>query len=322
MLIAVVFAVAAGSSFAVGGVLQQHAAARRPPGEELSVRLLAGLLRHRAWLAGIGLAFLAYALESVALAYGPLIVVQPLIVTELLTALPLSMRWDGMRIGGREWAGAIAVTFGLAVGLVSAAPGAGTALPSLHAWIPALAGTALAATLAVLTSRRMRGPLRASLYAAAAGLVLSLQAALLKSAIALFTRGLLPALQSWQLWAMVAASLVGLLLVQTAYQAGPLALSMPVLDTVGPAVAIILGVLVFREQIRTGLWLIGIAAGLIPLFAGIALLDTSVLRRRTVQPGDVPAQAGGQEPGRHSGGRHAAGRHGSGAGRRAPSRAA
>jgi drug/metabolite transporter (DMT)-like permease len=280
MLIAVVCAIAAGACFASAGVLQQHIASASPPEDELSLRLLAGLVRQPLWLAGIGFAFLAFVLESVALAFGPLVLVQPLIVTELLAALPISMRLRGMRMGTREWLGAFAVTFGLCVGLVSAAPRAGVAGPSLDAWMLALAGVAALAGLAVLAGRRVCGPPRSSLYAAAAGVVLATQAGLLKSVIALVQRGPVPALTSWQLWAMVAASIIGLLLVQSAYQAGPLAASMPVIDAVNTAVAIILGAVLFREQIRTGLWVMGFVAGLIPLFAGIVLLDTSTQVRR------------------------------------------
>jgi drug/metabolite transporter (DMT)-like permease len=280
MLIAAICAIAAGSCFAAAGVLQQHIASSRPPEDELSLRLLAGLVRQPPWLAGIGLAVLAFVLEAIALAFGPLMLVQPLIMTELLAALPISMRWRGTRMGPREWLGAFAVTFGLCIGLVSAEPRAGIAAPSPAAWIPALAALAGLAALAVAAGRRAGGPVRSSLYAAAAGAVLAAQAALLKSVITLLRHGPLPALSSWQLPVMIAASIVGLLLVQSAYQAGPLAASMPVIDAVNTAVAIILGAILFREQIRTGLWLAGIAAGIVPLFAGIVLLDTSTRVRR------------------------------------------
>src|SRR5579875_1766346 len=223
MLIAIVCAIAAGGSFAGGGVLQQHVASTRPEDEQLSFRLLADLARQPLWLLGIGLAFLSYVLESLALAFGPLVMVQPLVVTELLFALPISVRWHGMRMGPREWAGALAVACGLGVGLASAAPRAGRPFPPILSWGLALAVVAVLATTAVAVGRRSAGPLRSSLFALAAGLVLATQAALLKATIALFRQGFVAALGSWQLWAMVLASFIGLLLVQSAYQAGPLA---------------------------------------------------------------------------------------------------
>ncbi|HVC15538.1 MAG TPA: hypothetical protein VND62_11850 [Acidimicrobiales bacterium] len=54
---------------------------------------------------------------------------------------------------------------------------------------------------------------------------------------------------------------------------------MPVVDAVDPAVAIVFGIALFQEHIRTGLWLTGIAAGIALLVRGILLLYTSPLIR-------------------------------------------
>ncbi len=70
-------------------------------------------------------------------------------------------------------------------------------------------------------------------------------------------------------------------LVQNAYQAGPLAASMPVMDAVLPMVSIGLGVGLFGEHVRTTAWgLAGAAAGIVALVVGIVLLDTSPIVRR------------------------------------------
>jgi drug/metabolite transporter (DMT)-like permease len=277
VLIAVVAAIAAGGCFAAGGVLQQHAASSRPVHESLTVRLLVNLARDRLWLLGIGCAFLSYAFESLALAYGPLVLVQPLIVTELLFALPISIRWRGMRMSGREWTGTISVSCGLTLGLLCASPGQGRPEAPLGEWGIGL-GVAVVLTLgAVVAGRRANGPLQSSLYAVGAAIAFGTQAALLKAVIAQFEHGPVTALADWQVWAMVIASLVGLLLVQSAYASGPLAASMPVVDAVGPLVATCCGIALFHEQVRTGAWLVGIGGGVLLLLVGIAVLDTSPL---------------------------------------------
>jgi hypothetical protein len=72
--------------------------------------------------------------------------------------------------------------------------------------------------------------------------------------------------------------------VQNAYQAGPLAASMPVMDAVLPTVAIALGVGLFKEPIRTSWWgLAGASTGLALLIIGIVALDTSGAVRRQHQ---------------------------------------
>lgn len=294
MVIAVVAAIAAGGSFAAAGVLQQRAASTRPEKEALSFRLIVDLARDRLWLLGIGFAFLSYVLEALALSYGPLVLVQPLIVSELLFALPISIRWRGMHMSARTWLGTLSVALGLTVGLASASPGAGRPTAPVSEWIVALVIVAALAILAVSAGRRRRGPLRSSFYALGAALVLGTQAALMKATIARFEHGLTTALEGWELWVMLGAAILGLLLVQSAYESGPLATSMPVVDAFDPSVAIVFGVALFHEHIRTGLWLTGVAAGLAMLFGGIWLLDTSPLiqclqrveRRQRAEPHD------------------------------------
>jgi drug/metabolite transporter (DMT)-like permease len=277
VLIAVLCALGAGGSFAAGGVLQQRAASARPEGESLSFRLIVDLAHDPMWLLGIGFAILSYVLEGIALSYGPLVLVQPLIVTELLFALPVSVRWRGMRMSSREWLGTLSVAGGLTLGLVCAAPAAGRPEAPIGEWIVALGVLGGTTFVAVSVGRRHKGPLRSSLYALGAALVLGAQAALFKASVARFEKGLVPALESWELWAMFAAAILGLLLVQSAYQAGPLATSMPVVDAIDPAAAIVFGIVLFHEHVRTGIWLVGVGAGIVMLLAGILLLDTSPL---------------------------------------------
>jgi len=277
VLIAIVAALAAAGSFAAGGVLQQRAASTRPEKEALSFRLVLDLLHEPMWLLGMGFAFLSYVLEGIALSFGPLVLVQPLIVTELLFALPISVRWRGMTMGWREWTGTVSVAGGLTVGLVSAAPGAGRPEAPIGEWALALAIVGAMTLLAVSGGRRYRGPGRSSLYALGAATVLGAQAALFKAAVARFQNGIAAGFGSWETWAMFTAAILGLVLVQSAYEAGPLAASMPVLDAVDPTVAVAFGIVLFHEHIRTGAWVAGVAAGIALLVAGIALLDTSPL---------------------------------------------
>jgi drug/metabolite transporter (DMT)-like permease len=281
LIIAVVAALAAGACFAVGGVLQQREASTRPPSESLSPRLLLSLARSPAWLAGIGSTAGSFVFKAVALAFGPLSVVQPLIASELIFAVPVSVRRYGLRLHLREWGGIAAVTVGLGLGIYSAAPQRGNPLPSLVRWGEVLGALAVLAGVSLVVARQLRGPVRASLYALAAVGVLAAQSALLAAMMALFRQGIVTALSSWQPYAMAVVSVVGLTLVQSAYQAGPLAASMPVMDAANPIVGIIIGIVLFHERIATAGWhLAGAAAGVALLVGGIILVDTSPLVRR------------------------------------------
>lgn len=286
MIITVLAALAAGACFAVGGLLQQREASTRPRSKSLSPGLLLDLARRPAWLAGIGSTAGSFLFKSVALAFGPLTVVQPLIASELIFAIPVSVRRHGLRLRLRGWAGVAAVTVGLALGIFSAAPQRGDPLPPLLRWVEALGGLALLAGAALLVARRLDGPARASLYALAAVAMLAAQSALLAATVTLFQRGILAALTSWQPYAMGVVSIIALTLVQSAYQAGPLAASMPVMDAANPVVGIGVGILVLGEKISTGTWnLVGACVGLVLLVAGVILVDTSpvVLRAQRVE---------------------------------------
>lgn len=282
--ITIVAAVIAGMCFALAGVLQQRVASTRPEGESLSPRLLLDLARQRLWVAGISMAMLSYVFQAIALAFGPLSVVQPLIVTELVFALPVSARLHDMRLSLRDWGGVFAVGGGLAVAIVAADPSEGQPAGSNTGWLLLLGAVVVIAGVAVLVARRLGGTPSASLYALAGATVMGSQSALLDVTIVHLRSGAGVLFTSWQTYLLVVASIVGLLLIQSAYQAGPLAASMPVIDAVEPLVAIGIGVTLFGEAIAAGLLRRGIAgAGLLLLLGGIALLDTSPVIKRIHQ---------------------------------------
>ncbi|MEW2630835.1 DMT family transporter [Streptomyces sp. NPDC048389] len=289
MLVAVLAALAAGACFAVAGVLQQRAAVRLPDHDALSFRLLRALARRRMWRAGIALAVAAYGFQALALAFGPLSLVQPLIISELLFAIPLSARLRRRALGAREWTGTLAVTAGLSTALASARPHGGDPVVPLSSWLITLAsvGALVALTLAVCT--RVTGPARASLLGLAGGLVMGAQSVLLDATVDTLAHDVLSVFSAWQTYLLVGASVAGLLLIQSAFQAGPLAASMPVIDATEPLVAVTVGVAVFGETLRTGWLPTSLSAlGVALLVCGIVLLDTSPLLKRLEFPEPAP----------------------------------
>ncbi|WP_156721401.1 DMT family transporter [Streptomyces apocyni] len=285
MLVTVLAALAAGVCFGVAGVLQQRAAVRRPDGDALSFRLVRRLAREPMWLTGIALAVVAYGFQSVALAFGPLSLVQPLIISELLFAIPLSAWLRHRSLRAREWLGTLAVTAGLATALGSARPRGGDPDVALGHWLLLLSAVGALVAVTLAGSRRASGPPRASLLGLAAGLVMGTQSVLLAATVDRMSEGAVAVLVSWQTYLLVGASIGGLVLIQSAFQAGPLAAGMPVIDATEPAVAVTVGVAVFGETIHTG-WLPTslTVGGIALLLYGILLLDTSPLLEKLEQP--------------------------------------
>ncbi|MEG3629092.1 DMT family transporter [Streptomyces poriticola] len=294
MTVAVLASLAAGVCFAVAGVLQQRAAGARPDEESLSPRLLGHLVRDRMWRCGIGLAVLAYGFQSLALAFGPLSLVQPLIVTELVFAVPLSARLYRMRLGVREWFGTLAVASGLALALASARPHGGHPTSAgWLSWVLVVGATAALVGAALAVARLLpSGPWRASAVALAAGALMGTQSVLLAVTVEHLRDGVPAALAAWQTYALVVASVGGLLLIQSAFQQGPLAASMTVIDATEPVVAVTVGVLVFGEAVHSGWPVTAVTVtGLALVAAGIASLDSSPLV--AALHGDQRARAAG-----------------------------
>jgi drug/metabolite transporter (DMT)-like permease len=282
-LIAVVAALAAGLAFAAEGLLQQGAASHGPAGES-AVAMLARLAKSKRWWAGGVAGASSYGFQALALSFGPLALVQPLVVSEVLFAVPASAKRHGVPLGLRGWLAVIAVGIGLTVGIVAAQPGEGNPLAPLSRWSWALGAVVVIATGATLLARRSSGPARASLFALAGATVLGAQSALYKTSITLLERDKIKVLTHWQAYALIFASFLGLYLVQRAYKAGPLAASMPVMDAVLPLMSIALGLGLFHETVRTTGWaLAGASVGIVLLVVGIIVLDTSGAVRRQQQ---------------------------------------
>jgi drug/metabolite transporter (DMT)-like permease len=293
--IAVLAALAAAASFGVAAALQ-HRQARLTP-RAGGVRLLARLAARPLWLAGIGLAAAAYGLQALALAFGPLALVAPIVATDLLFALPVAARWS-RPLCARDWLGCVLAAGGVAAFLAAAPPSSGRSGAPARDWLLAFAVVGLVCALALAMGRLATGPVRAAVTAAAAGAVFGLTAAVTLSLTRLLrAAGPGAVLAHWQPWALLVLGTAGLLLSASAFQAGSLAASLPVMDTVEPVSGVLLGTLLFGERLAASpagitLQLAGAAAAI----AGITLLGryagTPRLRTAAKQAGAITGPPG------------------------------
>lgn len=275
--LSVAAALAAGFTFAFGSVLQQNAARQAPQSVSLSWRLLVDLAHRRQWVLGITSDVGSFGLQALALAFGPLALVQPLlVVTGLLSAVPMAVRWRGRRLGRREWIGTIAVGAGLAAFLAAASPSEGLPEAAFDKWLLILIAAGGLMVLGIVTGRAAIGPYRASAYAVSAGAAFGVLAALTKSCTHLLSEGAGVFFTSWQPYTMAAVAVAGMIVQQSAFQAAPLPASVPVIDAVEPTVAVLIGVFAFGEQMSTSLGALTFEAlGVVLLVAGIVSLDRS-----------------------------------------------
>jgi drug/metabolite transporter (DMT)-like permease len=291
----VIVSVASALCYAAAMVLQHGRAGRTRPSDSLRPSLLAVLGRDPVWLAGVGANLAGYGLRFAALSAGSLVVVQPVLVTSLLFALPASAHWHGQRLRPAEWLGAAGIAAGLALFVVASGQPEGT-LPRggagpAGAWLWAASAVAVLAAGAVAAARPLAGARRAALLAAAGGLLLAVAAGLTRLTAARFTDsgGGAHTLLGWAPWTLVAVGLVALVVVQSAFAAGPLSASLPVLMTVELVGSVALGVAVLGEHLAGGPGAVaGQATGLALMVAGIAAGSSALARRAAAAASPTP----------------------------------
>ena len=248
MTLTVVFALAAALSNAVN-LMTQHSASAGAPKREKGWRLVGYLFRQPLWLLGWIAAVGGFAFQAVALHYGQLSVVQPILVTELVFVLVLRRVWIRQDVARAAWAAVLVVCGALAVFLAVAEPTGGHPTPETAEWLSAL--VAFGGAIALLAVLGMRGsPIRrTALFAAAAALAWALMATFLKTATeTLTTSGISGMLTRWPVYALAAAAVTGTLLEQAALHVGPLSVSQPLLVIINPLAAIILSIGLFDER--------------------------------------------------------------------------
>ena len=278
---AIVAAVLAAALFAVATALQHRSAGLVTIADRGQAAGLAGFvsrtLRHPLWIAGAAISLAGLGLHALALRDGPLTVVQPLLVTGVIFALPLRQLLEHRRPLRAELFWAVALALGLAVFLVASTPTDGPAQaadPGPAVICVAAIGLAVAGCLIV--GYRAKGTATAITLGTAAGLAFAGTAGLLKETTDVLSHGDVTLLTAWPCYALVAVGGVALLLSQLAYRAGPLRASLPAITTVNPIVSLVIGVAVFDEPFRTGPgYLLGEVLGLVLIVAAAIGLTRS-----------------------------------------------
>ena len=143
---------------------------------------------------------------------------------------------------------------------------------------------------------------QAAVLAVAAGSTFGLTAALMKGMTNTYAQGFGTLFTSWQLYGMVAAGLLGMFLVQSAMNAGRLIAAQPGLTLSDPVVSITWGVLVFRDHVRGGWFVVlAVACGLVIASAVVVLARSPLLAGSSGQREGERAGNGRRRPARGTG---------------------
>lgn len=300
-LTAAILALLASVCFALASTLWQLASLdlgdisfRRP-------RSVLGLLTSWVWLLGLAVQLLGVGLQAAALDRGPVSIIQPLLVTTIIWALPLGHYLTHQVIGRREVIGAAVIVLGL-VGYASFGdPAAGDADAPGSDWAMAIIVIAVACVALLLFANRGTLAQRAALLGAIAGMLYGLSATLMKPVTEnLHTEGLTTVLTGWQFWVFAAAGLIGFAFQQLSLATGKLVPSVATVSVVNPVVSVLLGSLVLNERLdRDPPWhaLVAVASLCVALFGAVVVSSArDKERERHVAPGAPESPAAAASP--------------------------
>ncbi len=247
-LLAIGFAFTSALLIAVGTVWRhQILRAGRKQGEVNESPLRA--LKRPAWWLSLALALAAYGFQAVALAFGSLLVVQPVLVLSLMLTLLLSARVERRRLSTATSFWSVLLTAFVGIVVVVGRPVPGDRTPPTWGWLLAV-GLGLAGLFATFAFSRSRSAAFQSLsFGILCGAIFGYLAVFSKVAVDAYVHGgVVGILSAWQFWAMLASAVLGTVVQQYAFGAGKLATTLPAMKVVEPLVALSLGLALLGEK--------------------------------------------------------------------------
>ena len=266
-------AVIAAFLFALAATLQQKGALESGVSPD-SLASLMRLVAVRAWLLGSIALLVGYVVQAIALDHGRLAIIQPLLVTTVVFALPLGYLITGQQVGMREIVGAVVVVAGLALFALFGDPAGGKDNAPGKEWLIALGIVTVICVVTFVAARAATGSRQAALFGVASGVLFGTSACLVKPTIEMLHVSVTDVLSSWELYAMAIAGILAFVIQQMSLSSGFLATSVATVSVSNPIVSIAIGTLLLDERLARPAWHVAVAIGGLALgMAGAVLIS-------------------------------------------------
>jgi drug/metabolite transporter (DMT)-like permease len=292
--VAEILALVAAFFFALAATLQQKGALGMGEVSLGSPSSFVTLAKQRWWLLGTLALLAGYAFQAVALANGRLAVIQPLLVTTIVFALPLGYLLTSQVIHRKEVLGAVVVVLGLAVFTLVGEAAEGNDNAPAGEWAIAVVVFSVVAVALLLAGGRGSNTRKAALYGACAGVLYGLSASLCKPTVEIYgDTGVAAVLESWELYAFAIAGILAFLVQQISLSTGNLAAAVATVSVCNPLVSIVIGTLLLDERLSEPLWHKVVAYSALGVaLVGAALISLSTEGTKELEEGSpVPAPA-------------------------------
>lgn len=278
MALAIITSIVASCLFGIGASLQRKGVITGTDSGHFSLKSFKRLVMQPTWIVGTAMGIAGSVLQLVALRYGSLLLVMPLLAVGLVIALGFDATMTRVHMPPKAWIFTALTAAGTAV-FVVAVGNSKTTAPHLSSlvWISAISVTIYVA-LWHLPGRHTRAPWIMGL---GGGIIFAATSALAKAAVT-STGNLhvvvVHALASWTLYGAICLGTAGTVLLQHAYGAGPLAKSLPINTVIQPVAGVFIGMWSFHERFGTDTpQLVAGVASLAVTLAVIWLLTRSVV---------------------------------------------
>lgn len=269
--IAALLALGAAFFIAIGDVIHQRSAHDVTDEPVSHTELFVRLLRDGQWWLGSGVAAAGFALQAAALGLGSVLLVQAMLVTSLLFALPISARLSHRPVTRWEWTWAALLAAAVAIIVTVGNPTAGHSRASLETWTAVIAVLGPALVLCVVGARIWSGPVSAVLLALVSGALWGVFAVLTKGVVDRLDDGLWALLRTPELYVWALVGIAGTAWQQSSFRAGSLTASLPTMTVAEPVVGSALGIVVLGETLRPG------DAGWLTLIIAVAVMVVSTV---------------------------------------------
>ncbi|HET7387439.1 MAG TPA: DMT family transporter [Nocardioidaceae bacterium] len=273
--VAIVAAVAAAMSNSLAAYFQQSADKRLDTGDSVPLRKVPVLIREPRWLLGQAFDISAFVCQAVALAFGALVFVEPMLVLSLPITVMVRSWSARRRLPGRVGVvGSTLAVLGISVFLGVGRPTSGGATIDLGEALELAVAVAVVLGIVLGWGRTASGNARAVAFALGAGTVYGVTAGLTKVVTGeLQHGGVLAALGHWPLYAGIAAGVTGVWLTQNALKPGALAAPVAAITLTDPLVAIAIGLVWLGESVTASAWAVAVQIlAVLAMVVGVVIL--------------------------------------------------
>jgi uncharacterized membrane protein len=276
-------ALASAFAYSTASVTQHREAGEVSTHDVGSPSLLLKLAVRPWWLVGALADVFGVVLQGLALRWGSVVLVQPLLVTGVAMAVLLAAAVAREWPHPRELALAIGCSASLGILVVMLDTYGGRQQIGFVRFCP-YGAVVIAVTLAAVAVGRRQAGSSAGWYGAAAGLMVGCSSVLLKVCAGQLSNGLHALVMHWHVYAFAVFGAAALVLSQNAFQAGRMAPGIAALSVVEPIVAIAIAVPLLHEHLTISPLrvLVDLLAGLVAVYCVVGLANATEVRVHVV----------------------------------------